>query len=689
MSYEKKLITPENSVIVTVLASIVLVLCLTVSVRFVLNDLIERIELKSYDWRAQKTAPGNVRSDDVVLLVVDDISIQRIASSPELGLSRWPWPRVVQADIIKYLRYAGAKAIIYDIIFEGVEGNRPDNIASDNAFIDEVKKADDVFSSVTFSYSKRALLKYDNAEIYEKNILNISSPQLKQAIKRFSVKPVIENIPEDIEINIQFFNVSNVLNGLLNNLYGLGSVNVPQNLDGIARTTRPLTFFNGNYYPSLPLAIYLKENPNAQIKIDKNYFYLNDNKIQLNDQGAHYVTWYGPPATFSHYRALDVLLAQKVRDQGKPDPLDPSKFKDKYVVFGLTASATDILPTSMSSTYPGPEFIATTITNYLDNTRFVSKVSPLWNYFLVIIFCLGAGLTIVFTKSGFKGISVSLLFLIVYIYICFFSFVEYFKWFEMVYPSLIILSTIMFTFVCKYIVTRKAYEDTYVLATTDGLTGLNNHRYFQDSLTVILQRAQRHSYPVSLFLIDIDNFKKINDTYGHQAGDKILKETAERLKAAIRSTDLIARYGGEEMVIVLDNTPFENATIPAEKLLKSISEKEFMISSDVKIQVTVSIGLATYPVHGASAPQLIEIADQGLYIAKNNGKNQFGVINTDDDITRGVIEDTKKREKVDLHLKVDQEIFEVLQDESNCFRKEDVERWLSKKIKDDRSSQES
>ena len=103
----------------------------------------------------------------------------------------------------------------------------------------------------------------------------------------------------------------------------------------------------------------------------------------------------------------------------------------------------------------------------------------------------------------------------------------------------------------KYISRDRAYEQTYKLATTDAMTGLKNHRFFQEHMLQSIERANRLSIPFSLLLIDIDYFKKFNDTYGHQAGDRVLIAVAKKLEENVRKVDLVARYGGEEMAIVL------------------------------------------------------------------------------------------------------------------------------------------
>lgn len=680
MSFDKKLITPENRLLVTVFISIVAILLISITTKILLGGLIDNIELKSYDWRAQRAVKDQKKPSDVVLLVVDDISLQNVVSNPEIGLSRWPWPRGVQADIIKYLENAGVKAIVYDIIFEGTEGNNPYNVMSDDAFVNQVKQTDNIDFAVSFSYPRLSFESYsENKEFYKQNILNISSQKLKDEIKKFAIFPKVVDVNDQLIKNIEFYNVSNILSGLLNNAKTIGAVSLPKSSDGIFRMIRPLSIFDGNYYPGLPLSVLLALKPETKLKLDKNDLYINDIKIQLDENGSHNVNWYGAPGSFKYYRALDVYLAQKVKNEGKADPLNPANFKDKVVVIGLTATGTDILPTPMSSAYPGPEFVATAIQNYLSGDTFITKISDFNSSLILIAFCLLVGIIVILIKSGFKSISLSIVVLVLYIFLCIHLYMINNLWLEMVYPSLTILFTIMITFMCKYVTTRKAYEDTFKLATTDGLTGLYNHRYFQESLSVVLQRANRYKHQFSILIIDIDNFKKVNDTYGHRAGDKVLKEVAVRLLGSVRQADFLARYGGEEIVAILNNTSYEQAMLAANKLISVINSSEFKLKSDLSIPITISVGIAEYPRHAQTKADLIEIADQGLYMAKHDGKNKIGFIEYKQSTLDEVIDVTKFNE---LLLKIDDQTYNKLQELANTNNKQDLTRWILAKIKD-------
>lgn len=169
------------------------------------------------------------------------------------------------------------------------------------------------------------------------------------------------------------------------------------------------------------------------------------------------------------------------------------------------------------------------------------------------------------------------------------------------------------------------------LALRDGLTGLYNHRYFQERMAAEVARSRRHNHPVTLLFLDIDHFKTYNDSYGHPAGDEVLKMIATLLVqgsrmgdivARVRSTDVVARYGGEEFAIILPETSGEGAVGKAEHIRRSVADHKFPASGDATTHVTVSIGVAAYPAEAVDAPTLIRRADKALYRAKQNGRNR-------------------------------------------------------------------
>ena len=164
------------------------------------------------------------------------------------------------------------------------------------------------------------------------------------------------------------------------------------------------------------------------------------------------------------------------------------------------------------------------------------------------------------------------------------------------------------------------------VANVDGLTGLYTHRYFQETLSKELDRAQRLGHPVSLMMIDIDHFKRHNDAFGHPQGDAALKAIAGVLQRSVRSYDFAARYGGEEMVLVLPQASPHTVLPLAERIRAAVAELPFRVGPDARyVRLTVSIGVAGVPANAKNKAELIERADQALYLAKEEGRNRVGV----------------------------------------------------------------
>ncbi len=161
----------------------------------------------------------------------------------------------------------------------------------------------------------------------------------------------------------------------------------------------------------------------------------------------------------------------------------------------------------------------------------------------------------------------------------------------------------------------------YELATKDGLTKLYIHRHFYFLLESEIKRVQRYHHVLSLVMMDIDNFKHVNDTYGHLVGDMVLKEIAATIQKTIRHVDIPARYGGEEFTIILPETAALNAVIIAERLRQRISEIEVKVDENTVLRPTVSIGIAEFPNAAEGIKELIDCADKALYVSKENGKN--------------------------------------------------------------------
>ncbi len=169
---------------------------------------------------------------------------------------------------------------------------------------------------------------------------------------------------------------------------------------------------------------------------------------------------------------------------------------------------------------------------------------------------------------------------------------------------------------------RKLFERMEKMAVTDHLTGLHNQRYFKDRIDSELARAKRHNLELSMLVIDVDSFKAINDRLGHLAGDVVLKEIARRIVETVRLSDVVARYGGDEFVVLLTDTEIEAAKIVAEHVRESVSDLPVVIDRE-SIIVSLSIGVASFPSHNVeNCEELFKEADNAMYRSKKAGKNR-------------------------------------------------------------------
>lgn len=167
----------------------------------------------------------------------------------------------------------------------------------------------------------------------------------------------------------------------------------------------------------------------------------------------------------------------------------------------------------------------------------------------------------------------------------------------------------------------RLFEETKRLSITDGLTGLFNTRYLYNQLDIEIARINRYGGSCSVLLFDIDNFKTLNDTYGHQAGDDVLHDLALILKRVSREADIVVRYGGEEFIIILPNTNKEDALHLAERLRTEVEQNIFLRDRGEGTSITVSGGVASCPLNAHDAKLLLTAADKALYAAKASGKN--------------------------------------------------------------------
>lgn len=162
------------------------------------------------------------------------------------------------------------------------------------------------------------------------------------------------------------------------------------------------------------------------------------------------------------------------------------------------------------------------------------------------------------------------------------------------------------------------------LSITDDLTETYNYRYFMECLELELKRSQRYEYPISLMMLDIDNFKVYNDTHGHIAGDRVLKHVAHAIKDAVRQTDVVARYGGDEFAVILIKTGVDEASQIAQRVREAVEDFAIdRVETHPEVRLSVSVGIGTLGPQAFCAEGLVKTADDALYEAKRAGRNRM------------------------------------------------------------------
>jgi len=169
------------------------------------------------------------------------------------------------------------------------------------------------------------------------------------------------------------------------------------------------------------------------------------------------------------------------------------------------------------------------------------------------------------------------------------------------------------------------FQKAEQLTITDDLTKLFNSRYMNLYISREIKRCKRHGIPLSVIFLDLDGFKSINDQYGHLAGSRTLSEVGQILLQAVRESDILARYGGDEFVVVLPETPPSGALVIAERIRKAIESHAFLEAQGLKARISASFGIASYPDHALTPEGLIQKADQAMYRVKERNKNGIEV----------------------------------------------------------------
>ena len=609
----------------TVLSVLTLLFAIIVISKVNSGNFFKSMELKTFDIRQSIIADHKKVSDDIVILTVDDESYEYLINK----YGEWPIPRYVYAEILDYVENQNPYLVGFDLLF--VHSLRS-NAGSDEKLANAFARYDNAFTAINFDD------------------------------RNFDVrKPVTlpEYLTANITDNSQNFspvlypNCRSILTQIINSSKNIGHINTPKSDDGITRTVplyisypryertaqNDFSYDKTDYYPYMTYKMAVKY---LTAKDDKNFdfsklsgeykngkFTIGSLKpFPITKDGQVMLNWYGETGLDEGSKTFKYVPLWKVVEEmtGGKKVLPENTFKNKVVLVGTSViSLSDIKSVPTAKYMPGVEIHATLLNNFIDN-NFIVQLSTFQNIVIAVILALIVAAVAYMNEVVLVSSALSALIILLYLAGTVWIMDVFNIWVWVIIPVILSIAAFISVYVIKYIIKSRDFEHTYKLATTDGLTELYNHRFFQDQMKISIEECKRNGRSFSLIMVDIDFFKKFNDTYGHQAGDAVLRQVAATLKKTVRSSDIVCRYGGEEMCIILRDTGHDEAIITAEKVCKNVASKPFLIAPNTEKSVTISLGVSTYPENGSEPQELIEYADKGLYAAKENGRNQVGKI---------------------------------------------------------------
>lgn len=572
-----------------------------------IRDFFSTIENKTFDVRQGFLSQYKTANKDIVIVTVDEESYEYLFGK----YGEWPISRGIYADMISYFEKQKPAAIAFDLMFVK---SLKSSLDADNKLAHNIAQYDNVFTSINFDDQSFDLRK------------PVDLPKYLQAeVKNDSIIDFKKN-------NLYFTNCRAIISQIIDTTPNIGHINILRGSDGIARDLPPFIIYKDNYYPHLALKVAMKyleqkEGLNQKdFKIDKNLnMAIGKRVMPLGGNGSAILNWYGPSgmndsSTFTYIPMWKV--EKSMYENAKFLPSD--YFHNKIIYIGTSATALyDLKSVPTDKIFPGVEIHTTFVNNIIDN-NFIKRVSPLTDITVSMLLCLFVGFLVLKSKSTVISSIITIFTGLIYI-LAATALMFYFNiWVGIILQLAAVLIVFIACYLAKYIITSRDLEYTYALATTDGLTELYNHRYFQEQMLQNIETGKRYNRNFSLIMIDIDFFKKFNDTYGHQSGDAVLRQVAHILKKNVRSSDIVCRYGGEEMAIILTHTGSEEALITAQKICHAVSEQPLKLVNGNEVKVTISLGVSTYPQNGESPAEMIKFADDCLYKAKEHGRNQVG-----------------------------------------------------------------
>ncbi|MFA5164917.1 MAG: diguanylate cyclase [Candidatus Omnitrophota bacterium] len=509
---------------------------------------------------------GSIPADPKIVII-------EVTDSDILGIGRWPWKRSWHADMVRALSDLGAKYIYFDTMF-----SEPTTEEEDSAFEQVLQSSGRVYLPFTF-------------------------------------------LSQSVDLDTAFMPIER----LRSRIKDTGAMNVYADMDGTLRRL-PLVFLTDRgLYPHIVLKISM-DYLNASIKdVRPDKLILSsksgDISLPLAGQNSMLINWTGKwEKSFRRYAFLEVLSGYKNYAASKDTSMKPADFRDSICLIGVTARGIgETSPTPFQPESPRISAIANGV-NEIISRRFLNTC-PEWLSVTVLLLMTVIPAFFIFGEKPLR--ETAFVFLVAAVYSG--SAVLLFrKGIVMDISShLTGLAAACFS-IGVYNFVRVSVERSHFrkMSITDGLTDLFNIKFFKTLLESEIAIAQRDlTKKFSVLMIDIDHFKQVNDTYGHQIGDLVLKEIADVLRGSVRSSDVVARYGGEEIIVLLRGDSFKDAANVAEKIRKACENHAFSDLHDKTFNVTISVGYSGFK-EGDSVDMIIRRADEALYNSKTGGRNR-------------------------------------------------------------------
>ncbi len=556
-------------------------------------NILQKIELVALDlqFKLRGSRPG---STDIVMVDMDEGSINQIG--------RWPWSREWHASLVNTMAEYGDKITAFDIFF-----SEP-NPLIDFFLIEATRTAKNVVFALAFEYNDTGLTEITREEEDVLDLFTIGESQItgdKTGIPRLSSP--ITPLPE-----------------LYKWAKTAGHVITIPDPDGSIRQAPMVIECQDKYYLHFSLENALAflglDNDGVTVVLGKYIDLGNGTRIPIDKKGFTIIDWAARwGKAFKHISYWQIIASHQQALKNEQTMVPLQQLKDKLCIIGLTATGLiDIKPIPLSPAYPIVGLHANIINSVLEN-KFIKRGSNFLNLFLVMILCIPI-CALVPRFRPLNGTVFTLTLILSYLVISHLIFRLAGLWINVIYP----LTGIALSFAMVIIHTEiaNAIERTrlFHLAVEDGLTKLFVVRHFKEILDQEISKANRYKRPLSILMSDIDHFKRFNDTYGHQAGDFVLKEVAAIFRSNCRDTDIPGRYGGEEFIILLPETDRDGAVEFSERLRAQIEARVFEYN-DIKLNVNISIGVAQLD-NEPSGGNLIKRADEALYVAKETGRNK-------------------------------------------------------------------